>query len=66
MFVVNLLCTVEVDYNDIGSCDVVAIASDRYSVVANMSSLLTITLYSSVRTPLVYNDRKCSVPFMML
>jgi hypothetical protein len=33
--------------------------------IANFS-LLTITSYSSVRTTLVYNDTKYSVPFMAL
>ena len=35
----------------------------RYSVVSINSSLLTITLYSSVITILVYNDTKHSSPF---
>ena len=39
--------------------------SVRYSVVPINSSLLTIKLYSSVRTTLVY-DTKYSVPFMTL
>jgi hypothetical protein len=42
------------------------ICSVRYSVVPIKSSLLTRTLYSSVRTTLVYNDIKYSVPFMIL
>jgi hypothetical protein len=35
----------------------------RYSAVPINSSLLTITLYSSVITTLVYNDTKYSSPF---
>jgi hypothetical protein len=38
----------------------------RYSVVPTNSSLLTITLYSSVVTKLVYNDTRYSVPLMTL
>jgi hypothetical protein len=40
--------------------------SVRYSVVPINPSLLTITLYSSVRTAVVYNDNKYSVPFIAL
>jgi hypothetical protein len=36
----------------------------RYSVVPLNCSLLTIILYSSARTTLVYNDTKYSGPFM--
>jgi hypothetical protein len=38
----------------------------RYSVVPINFSLLSITLYPSVITTLVYNDTKYSVPFMTL
>jgi hypothetical protein len=38
--------------------------SVRYSVVPINSALLTVTLYSSVITTLVYNDTKYSVPFV--
>jgi len=38
----------------------------RYSVVPINSSPLIVTLFSSVITTLVYNDTKCSVPFMTL
>jgi hypothetical protein len=40
--------------------------SVRYPVLPINSSLLTITLYYSVITTLVYNDTKYSVPFMTL
>jgi hypothetical protein len=40
--------------------------SVKYSVVPFNSSLVTITLQSSVKTTLVYNDTRYSVPFMML
>jgi hypothetical protein len=49
----------EPGYNDIG-------VSDTCSVVPVNSSLLTVTLYSSVRTTLVYNDTIYSVPFVTL
>jgi hypothetical protein len=42
------------------------IFSVRYSVVPINSSLLTITLYSSVTTTLVYKDTKYPVSFMTL
>jgi hypothetical protein len=61
----QILITVEPAYNDIGLCDILAY-SVRYSAVPINSSLLTITLYFSVITTLVYNDTKYSVPFMML
>jgi hypothetical protein len=38
----------------------------RYTVVPINFSLFTIQLYSSVKTTLVYNDTKYSVPFMTL
>jgi len=38
----------------------------RYFVVPIISSLLTITLYYSVITTLVYSDTKYSAPFMTL
>jgi hypothetical protein len=38
----------------------------RYSVISVNSSLLTITLYYSVITTLVYNNTKYSVPLMTL
>jgi hypothetical protein len=40
--------------------------SVKYSVVPINSSPLTVTLYSSVITILIYNDTKYSVPFMTL
>jgi hypothetical protein len=42
------------------------VCSVTQSVVPINSSLLTVTLYSSVITTLVYNDTKYSVPFMTL
>jgi hypothetical protein len=57
---------VEPGYNDIGSCETFSIFIVRNSVVAINAPLLTITLYSSVRTTLVHNDEKCSVPVMTL
>jgi hypothetical protein len=44
---------VEPGYNDIGLCDTLPIAS---SVVSISSALLVVTLYSVVRTTLVYKD----------
>jgi hypothetical protein len=40
--------------------------SVKYSVVPIISPLLTITLFSSVITTLVYNETKYSVPLMTL
>jgi len=37
-----------------------------YSVVRNNSLLLTVVLFYSVKTTLVYNDSKCSGYFMTL
>jgi hypothetical protein len=66
---VNLLInhysnTAEPGYNDIGLYDASPITSDI--VVPINSTLLTITLYPSFITTLVYNDTKYSVPFMTL
>jgi hypothetical protein len=60
MFIEQL--SVKPGYNDIRLCDTSYITS----VVQINSSLLTITIYSSVTTTLVYNDTKHSVPFMTL
>jgi hypothetical protein len=56
--------TVKPGYNDFALYDTSSIASDI--VIPINSSLLTITLYSSVITTLVYNDTLYSVPFMTL
>jgi len=53
--------TVEPGYNDIGLCVTSAIAAGI--LWYNNSSLLTVTLLSSVRTPLFYNDTKYSKLF---
>jgi hypothetical protein len=58
------LSTVESGYNDIDLYYTSSITSD--SVVPINSSLLTITVYYSIITTLVYNDTKYSVPFMTL
>jgi hypothetical protein len=47
---------------DIGLCDISSIQSDIEVPVSSL--LLTVTLCSSVRTTLVYNDAKYSGPFM--
>jgi len=52
--------TVELGYTDIALHDTSSVASDIVSPVN--SSLLTITLYSLVRTTIFYNDIKYS-PF---
>jgi hypothetical protein len=54
----------EPGYNDIGLYDTSSIASNI--VVLINCTLLTVTLYSSVITTLVYNDTKYSVPCMTL
>jgi len=59
------LPTVKPSYNDISLCDSF-VYSVKYSVIPINSSLLTITLYSSVRTIIVYDGTKYSVHFMML
>jgi hypothetical protein len=56
--------TVEPVHNNIGFCDTSSVVS--YSVVPTNFSLLTATLYFSVRTALVCNDTKYSVRFMAL
>jgi hypothetical protein len=61
---IKIQYTVEPGYNDIGLYDTSSIASD-IDVPIN-SSLLTVTLYFSVITTLVYNDIKYSVPLMTL
>jgi len=58
------MSTVEPAYNDIGLCVTSSIALDI--LWYNDPSLLTVTLLSSVRTTLFYNDTKCSAPFMPL
>jgi hypothetical protein len=57
--------TVEPGYNDIGLYQHLTYRV-RFPVVPINPSLLTITLYSSVITTLVYNDTKYSVPFVTL
>ena len=57
---------VEPGYNDIGLCETSSTFVVRNSVVATNSPLLTITLYSSVRTTSVYDDTKCSFPVVTL
>jgi hypothetical protein len=61
---VSLFCALEPYYNDIGLRDTSPITS--HIVVPVSFSLLTITLYSSVRTTLVYNGTEYFVPFMTL
>jgi hypothetical protein len=56
---------VESNYKDIGLYDTSPIASVIMWYQINSSSL-TITLYSSLITTVVYNDTKYSVPFMTL
>jgi hypothetical protein len=56
--------TVEPGYNDIGLCDTSSITSDI--LVSIDSLLLTITLYCSVLTTLIYKGTKYSVPFIAL
>jgi hypothetical protein len=57
--------TVEPGYNDIGLYNTSFMASDIlwYQLIPHCS---TIKLHKSVITTLVYNDTKCSVPFMTL
>jgi hypothetical protein len=55
--------TVEPGYNEIGQCHT---SSPSDILWYQLIPLLTITLYSSVITTLVYNDTKYSVPFMAL
>ena len=57
--------TVKPGYNDITVDDTSPIDSDFF-VAQIHSSLLTVTLYFSVITTLVYNDTKYSVPFKTL
>ena len=57
-------CTVEPGYNDIGLLHLAY--NVRYSVAPVNSSLLILTLYCSVIITPVYNDTKCSAPFMTL